>query len=73
MKIKTATLTILAGMNFESVEYFDIFKCEMPNISKFKASKIVKIEIFTFWNQPKLISRKIRVAEKWLNFHTVNQ
>ena len=34
---------------------------------KFKASKIVKTAVFENWNQPKLISHKIRVAGKWLN------
>ena len=24
------------------------------------------------WDSPKLISRKIKVAEKWFDFHTVN-
>ena len=33
---------------------------------------LFKRQFLTFWNQPKLISRKIRVAGKWLNFHTVN-
>ena len=39
--------------------------------SKFKASKLLKWQCLTFWNQPKLISHKIRVAGKWLNFLTV--
>ena len=38
---------------------FDFFKCEM--ITKYKASKVIKMAFFDFWNQPKLILRKFRV------------
>ena len=41
--------------------------------SKFRATKTVKMVVLTFWNQRKLISRKINVAGKLLNFHTVSQ
>ena len=48
--------------NFWSVKFFQK--------SKLKASKIVKRLFLTVWNQPKLITRKIRVARKLL-IHTV--
>ena len=44
------------------------------NVSKNQESKLQKLlkrQFLTFWNHPKLISRKIRVAEKLLNFHNV--
>ena len=51
---------------------FDIFKFDIPNNkSKFKATIIVQIAIFDLGNQSKSISRKIRVAGKLLNLHTV--
>ena len=45
--------------------------CGIFKKSKFKASKIVQMAFFTFWNQPKLISRKIRVAGK-LHEHRID-
>ena len=36
-----------------------------------KTTKLLKQQFLTFWNHPKLISRKIRVAGILLNFHTV--
>ena len=73
---KTAILTICAYiyvhlwilnfwelLTFLSVKFFQI--------SKLKASKIVKLAVLTFWSLPILIWRKIRVVEKWLNFNTV--
>ena len=67
---KTAILIIWAALNFEFLEFLHIFKCEILKKSKFKASLF-----WRFFNlpeiQPKLISRKIRMAEKLLNFHTV--
>ena len=52
---------------------FDIFKCEFFHKSKFEASKNVKMAVFDFLKAAKLISHKIRVAEKLLYFHTVYQ
>ena len=34
--------------------------------------KLLKLQLLTLWNRPKLISHKITVAKKWLNFHTVD-
>jgi len=45
--------------------------CYFQTKTKFKASKIVKWQFLALWNQPKLISRKIRVAGKFVNFNTV--
>ena len=33
-------------MNFEFLDIFDIFKCEIPKKSKLQVSKIVKMTIF---------------------------
>ena len=44
-------------------------KC--PKSQNSNSSKLVKPQFLTLWNQPKLISRKIRVAEKLPNFHTL--
>ena len=38
---KTAVSANCAALNFEFLETFDIFKCEIPKKSKFKASKVV--------------------------------
>ena len=43
---------------------FVIFKCKIPKKSKFKAN--VKMAVFDPWNQPKLLSHKIKMAAKWL-------
>ena len=56
---KTAILTISIDPNSQCLGIFYIFKCEIPKRSKFKAFLIC-------WNQPKLITRKIRVAWKSL-------
>ena len=60
----TAILTIWPVLNLEFVRIFDISKSE--NFSKSKnsnPSKLLKRQFLNFWNQPKLISRKIRVVE----------
>ena len=54
--------------------FFENWHFQVCNISKnenLEPSKLLKRQFLTFRNQPKLISRKFRVAEKWLNFHTV--
>ena len=46
----------------------------MSKVSKdsvFRAAQTFKMAVFGLQNQPKLISREIRVAEKQLNFHIV--
>ena len=45
---KTAIFTILAALNFESLGIFDIFKCEIPLRTKFKASKTVQMTVLSF-------------------------
>ena len=57
--------SIWTPLNFEFLGIFDIFKCAIPKESKFKTSEIVKK---TLWKSAKLISRKIRVAGKFLKF-----
>ena len=43
---KTVVLTIFEALNFDFLGTFDIFKCEIPKISKFKLSKIGKTTVF---------------------------
>ena len=45
--------------------------CAAPKNQNSKPSKLLKRQFLTFWNQSKLISHKIRVAGKLLNFQTV--
>ena len=39
-------MTSLVIMKFEFLGIFDVFKCEITQKSKFKASKIVKMTVF---------------------------
>ena len=43
---KPAILTIWSTLNFEFLDIFDIFKCEIPNRWKLKAPKIIKMTVF---------------------------
>ena len=43
---KTDILTKRVALNFEFLDIFDIFKCEIPKKSEFKASKIAKNDRF---------------------------
>ena len=43
--LKTAILTIWAAVNFEVLETINIFKHEIAQNSKLKASKIVKMAV----------------------------
>ena len=60
----TTILSIWAALNYECLDIFVIFKCKIPKKSKFKAN--VKMAVFDPWNQPKLLSHKIKMAAKWL-------
>ena len=44
---------------------------EFPKNQDSKPPKWIKWQFLTFWNQPKLISRKMTVAGKLPNFHNV--
>ena len=44
---------------------------KIPKHSKFRAAEIVKMAVFQLLKAAKLISRKIKVEEKLLKFHTV--
>ena len=66
---KTVILTILEALNFE---FFGNFTLENVKNSKPIAAIMVKMAVFDILNQPNLISRKIRVTGKLLNFHTVS-
>ena len=48
------TLTILAALNFEFLDNFDIFKCEISKNQKFKAPKIVKMAVFDHLKSAKI-------------------
>ena len=66
-------LTILAPLNLDFGQFWHIFKHRKLEKCKIIASKIVKM---TFFDPPKSAkvdsTHKIRVARKWLNFHTQN-
>ena len=62
-------MTSFEFLNFRQLLIFSNVKFVQK--SKFKAQKLLKQPFLTFWIQPKLISRIIRVAGKLLNFHTV--
>ena len=66
---KTAILTFFVALNFEFSEIFDIFKCEI--FQKSKPPNWLDGQVLTFWNYSNMISRKMWVAGKLLNFHTV--
>jgi len=59
------------GLNFALFGILGHFQALNSQRSKSQGHKIVKMQLVTFWNQWKLISRKIRVADKLLNFHIV--
>ena len=69
LKPKNCHFDHLSISHFWILDIFDIFKCEIPKISKFKAFKIVKT--VTFDLLPKLISHKIIVVGKLINCHNV--
>ena len=58
---KTAVLIIFESLDFD--EFLLFLRAKISPKSKFRVSKMVKMT--------KLISHKIRVVGKWLNFHTV--
>ena len=43
---KTAILTILAALNKEKLEFFDIFKCKILQNKNTKPPKLVKMAVF---------------------------
>ena len=51
---KTAILTISAALNFRFLVTFDIYKCEIFQKSKFKASKIVKTPVVDLLKSAKI-------------------
>ena len=46
---------LLPVMNFEVLEIFDIFKSDIPKISKFKAFKMVKLAVFDLLKSSKIV------------------
>ena len=59
---------IIGALNYVD---FALQKVQKFTKSKFRAFKCVKMADFALLISPKLISRKIGVIEKSLNFHTV--
>ena len=63
--------------NFDHFEFWifeNFWHCQVWNFSKnqnSKPPKLLKRLLLTFWNQPKLFLREIRVPGKLPNFHTV--
>ena len=67
-------ITILSIFRGLEVCYFSnspIFKCEICQKLTLKASKFLQIAIFDLLKSAKMLSRKICVAVKIWNFHTV--
>ena len=63
--------------NFEGLELWFLGKFTLENVksfknSKFRAGQMIKMTVFWAAKWPKLISRKMWVAEKSCNFHIVN-
>ena len=63
--------------HFCSSEFWIFGKClpfssvKFPKIIIWSIQKLLEWQFLTSWNQPKLISRKIKVAKKFVNFHIV--
>ena len=59
--------------NFSLFQMWNFFpkKKKKNQVSSIKLTELLKIQFLTFWNQPKLISRKTWVPGKLLDFHTV--
>ena len=68
---KSTILTIWAAINFEfwDISHFQVWIFVKNQNSK--PPKLLKLQFLTFWNLPKLISRKVIVAGKLLHFHTM--
>jgi len=67
---KIAILVILEAFNFDFWEFLMLSNVEFSLKIKFKVSKMTRFAVFELVNLPNMISRKIRVAVKFLNFHT---
>ena len=69
---KTAISTHSEAVNIFLCEFMHFLKVEIYQNQKFRAHEIAKIPFLECLNPLKLISRKIWVREKSLNFHTVS-
>ena len=71
-RVKNSHYDHFSSSEFEFFEQFVIFSNEefLTNQDSMP-SKWIKWQFFTFWNQPKLISRKITVTGKLQNFHCI--
>ena len=70
-RAKIVIFAIVEALKFDFDEFWQYLKVEICQKSIFRVSKIAKRDIFILLGQQKLISRKIWVAEKCWNFHTV--
>ena len=68
---KTAILFNLEALNIDFLEIAHLEMSPIVLIFKFRLLKWSKWQFLNLWSPLKLISRKIWVAEKLLNFHTV--
>ena len=65
--LKNCYFDLLSNWILTFLEFLTFFK----RVNEFP-QKLLKWQFLTFWNQPKSISRKIRLARKLQNFHTVS-
>ena len=68
-----AILTISETLNFHFGKFWHFYMDEFYQKSKFGASEIAKIHVFKLLKSPKMISRKIWVAENFLIFNSVDR
>ena len=67
---KTAILSILAGLNFEFLGNHNIFKYDIFQKTKFKASKIVKTAVFDRLKSAKIDFTYNQSCRKIANFQS---
>ena len=68
---KTVIFAVFDALNFNFGKFQPPKKMHYFIKPKFRASKNVKMALFKQFKSLKMISHKIRVAVKYLNFHTV--
>ena len=68
---KIAILTIWAALNFAFLQIWSFQSLKFFQKSNSKPPKLVKWQFLSFWNQPKLIARKIRVMKNCYGISTV--
>ena len=61
---KSAILTQLKALNLDLYVFLHFLKTEIYPNQKFRAPEMVKMAFFELLHSPKMISRKIQMAEK---------